>query len=370
MRVKYITKFLLPAVFLLLGELAAAQTIGVWPGDANNDGVVNNIDLLYVGKAFNTQGNVRTGATPQWLEQTVTAWSSVLPDSTNYAYSDCDGNGFIDTSDADVIRLNYGQAHAVPTDSFISGDSTNPALYLAYSPATGQPGQPFEILITLGDPNARIDSFFGIAFTLNYDTTLIEARTPIHAEFNSRWAADPNNGDPLFIVKDRRDDGKLDIAISLKGMSGGLSTPNAAGYGNIASLSFIIEDNLIGKTAINHDFMFSFDRVRMVDRQLSQYPVYAKTDTFTVLATGIQPRQQEPRIDVYPNPAEDHITIHAPGLSIQEAVLYDMLGKVIKVIPGTPNDMLLEVNNLSKGLYILQIKTDKGTVTKKISVKN
>jgi hypothetical protein len=174
----------------------------------------------------------------------------------------------------------------------------------------------------------------------------------------------------LFLFKDRPDDGKLDIAISFKGQVGGIQTANAAGYGNIVSVSFIIEDNLIGKTAMNHDFLFSFERVRLIDRNMTTYPVYAKTDTFTVIATGIQQKQHELDVKVYPNPAEDHFTINAPGVTIQQAVMYDMLGKAVKVIDAGNNETVISVNDMAKGLYILQIKTDKGTVIRKISVNN
>ncbi len=51
-------------LFLLLsGTLAQAQ---IWPGDMNNNGVVNCVDLLYWSVANGRTGSPRTNSGTQW----------------------------------------------------------------------------------------------------------------------------------------------------------------------------------------------------------------------------------------------------------------------------------------------------------------
>lgn len=69
-------------------------------------------------------------------------------------------------------------------------------------------------------------------------------------------------------------------------------------------------------------------------------------------------------IAIYPNPASRVLKIdNQPGLIIKEAKLLDMLGRDTGTVFSN-NEMNIE--NLAKGMYILQLETEKGTMTKKI----
>ncbi len=69
-------------------------------------------------------------------------------------------------------------------------------------------------------------------------------------------------------------------------------------------------------------------------------------------------------ISVYPNPANDVINIKAPSsIQIQNAVIYDVLGKAtnVQVFNGQIN-----VGELARGVYILNLNTSAGTLTQKV----
>ncbi len=67
---------------------------------------------------------------------------------------------------------------------------------------------------------------------------------------------------------------------------------------------------------------------------------------------------------VYPNPASKVIKIDNPqGLQIKGASLFDMLGRNTGT---TLENGEMNIENLAKGMYILQLETEKGTMTKKI----
>lgn len=88
--------------------------INVWPGDADNDGVVGIKDIsklgLYLGygsKKTNFRSFKRQNATTYWIGQSCLAW-----DSSEVTFADCDGDGEITLNDMLVIPLNFGKQHS------------------------------------------------------------------------------------------------------------------------------------------------------------------------------------------------------------------------------------------------------------------
>src|SRR4026209_2622117 len=78
-------------LFLFAAFQANAQ-ITVWPGDANNDGLVNNLDILNLGLGFGKQGNPRDSVSSIWKQEQVQPWTDVLPTGLNLGFTDCIGN--------------------------------------------------------------------------------------------------------------------------------------------------------------------------------------------------------------------------------------------------------------------------------------
>ena len=88
--------------------------VNVWPGDANNDGIVNINDVsvvgLYLGygaKKSNFRSFKRLEASTKWFPQSCLAW-----DSLAITYADCDGDGEITINDMLVIPLNFGKTQS------------------------------------------------------------------------------------------------------------------------------------------------------------------------------------------------------------------------------------------------------------------
>ncbi len=70
------------------------------------------------------------------------------------------------------------------------------------------------------------------------------------------------------------------------------------------------------------------------------------------------------QISIYPNPSAGIITINTPtGTEIESTTLYDLLGKVIS---NNSNNNQINLTNLPSGVYILNITTDKGSISKKV----
>jgi hypothetical protein len=70
------------------------------------------------------------------------------------------------------------------------------------------------------------------------------------------------------------------------------------------------------------------------------------------------------QLSVYPNPTNDIVTIKMPpNVELVSMKLFDVLGNLVL---KNPNLTQLDVSNLSSGLYLLDIITTAGTISKKI----
>lgn len=77
---------------------------------------------------------------------------------------------------------------------------------------------------------------------------------------------------------------------------------------------------------------------------------------------------EETHIALYPNPAKDVVTILAED-KLQSVTVVNLLGQIIEQhhVFGA-NQLILETKGFHSGFYLLQISTEKGTVTKQIIV--
>ncbi len=73
------------------------------------------------------------------------------------------------------------------------------------------------------------------------------------------------------------------------------------------------------------------------------------------------------KVKIYPNPAQKFFYIKTP-VPIVSAALYDLSGKQININYHSDNQMV-ELKNISQGMYILQLETQKSIVSKRIVVK-
>jgi len=93
-------------------SIAVESGIPVWPGDTNNDGIVDERDVLSVGIYWRITGPPRTCHSPQretsWRVHSAMDWT---PEAA--IYTDANGDGIIDGQDIQVIILNWHKTHHV-----------------------------------------------------------------------------------------------------------------------------------------------------------------------------------------------------------------------------------------------------------------
>ena len=75
------------------------------------------------------------------------------------------------------------------------------------------------------------------------------------------------------------------------------------------------------------------------------------------------PSQENQIVILYPNPADDYITIEA----LQDAVIEitNIQGQLIKNFATTGNKTNIDVSAFPSGVYVVEVKTEKGVEVKK-----
>ncbi len=333
----------------------------VWPGDANSDGIANNQDILAIGIAYGFTGVSRPNATTNWIGQPCPDWVDTFSNGVNFKHADCNGEGLVDSSDVSIISLNYGLTHA-KTGS--PQRAVNPDLFLVFSQDTFQTGDTVSGEIHLASQAAPVNNVYGIAFSLTYDQNIIDSNG-INIDFINSWFTSQTNR--VGLAKDLYSASRTDIGLSRTNHS------NASGFGAIANVSFVIQDNIDGKDYFVLPLEIQFEDVVAIDKDEAAVNITANGDTLYVEGetVGINPIHQNYNVQIFPNPAADEINVMA-DVAIVECRILDLMGReVASEIPSLQGmeSLTLDVSALETGSYFIHLKTtDHYSICRKIVV--
>jgi len=354
-------------MILVFGQSLGAQ-ITVYPGDANDNGIVNNIDVLYVGYSFGTTGPSRVFTDSEFEPQEApAAWSNIFPDGTSYAHADANGDGLVGTQDLLAVYKNYGEAHPpVIPDDFPEPPEGAARLYMEEDsqPFPLTPGSEFSIPLYLNDPDHPLD-VNGLAFSFEYDAEVIK-------EVRLEWLPGWFNSDSSWYglqVPFPGSSSQLDIVATRFG------NDPVRGGGILGRLHIIIEDDLIELLPAPTDsikVLIGVKFIRGVGKDFDPIPLEGDEHYFTVYHPDARPNKlKNPKnniFNVYPNPVRHQLNIEARK-NIHSAVISDLLGRILlRETQIASTKFQLPVNDLPPGLYLLRVQTGEGIGTRVVLV--
>lgn len=87
--------------------------------------------------------------------------------------------------------------------------------------------------------------------------------------------------------------------------------------------------------------------------------------TFCIPYTGIadEPQAKISEFEIFPNPANTSLTIESQQKSVIE--IFNIEGQIIKAFNNADKETIIDISNLSSGVYIIKAKTDRGVAIKK-----
>ncbi len=329
----------------------------VWPGDANYDLVVDNLDILNIGVAYNYTGYARPSASLNFVAQPCQHWNYQFINSVNLKHADCDGDSNVTVSDTNAVALNYGLTHPLKRTPPLPEPLTGYNLYFEFAADSLTPGMPVTVPVKFGTSDTPIQGVYGIAFTINYDSTLIQPGS-MSLVLDSSWiiAGLPQY---LTISRDFSSEGKIDFALCRT------DHQDVSGFGTIATLNFIVAGD-------SGNLEMSFSRIKSIMNDETDVPVSSESATITVIDvnTGIENIASHEMLLV-PNPTQGDFSIHIPDFIVGETTwltISDIQGRKVysEVLSG---DLVkIENQNLNSGMYFVTVTTGESRFTQKLVI--
>ncbi|MCB0643780.1 MAG: T9SS type A sorting domain-containing protein [Phaeodactylibacter sp.] len=366
------SKPFLSFLFLTL-LLQAPLSAQIWPGDINDNGIVNTVDILFLGHAFGYSGPAREtyNQTIAWAENPAPQpWDLNFPGGLNFAFADCDGNGMIDMDDFWAIHTNYGHTHGnLTADPASNGQlGTAPPLFLIPLHSNLVEGAPAFFDVQLGTPDQEIEDFYGIAFSITYDPD-VWFEDALFGFIGDGWIFDNSQGDEILqYVEAFPEEGRIDVAISrLNGL------PADDGSGTIGSFFIVIEDLVVGLNEDQVETSIALENVVLLDDNMTAKPVYADSLTVTIedndsINSTTNPLGQHLRIQ--PNPCQEALWIYADQFELETLTLVDVTGRAVYQAQPEQSQYQIPTAHLPKGFYLLEIGTSEGRLTQQVIIQH
>ncbi len=326
----------------------------VWPGDTNNDGVANNLDVFPLGLGYTANGDARINPSTAWVPQFAPLWAGSTPgNDVNFRHADTNGDGTINASDTTALSFNWGQT----ADQF--GEPEDPASFLTGAPIyvqadTLQAGVQVRLPIMLG-AGEPVEQAYGLAFTLRYDPETVELGS-IHLEANGWLLGEPD--EHLLMYHDYPADGRVEVGMVR------IDGQGVSGEGQIAELIIIMEDVIL-RNLIDVETYFKIEDVALINPGEVEIPTSPRETT--VLVEGVTNTDElldNSAIQIAPNPTVGLVQIRAQDLELQQLELLNARGRTL-LLDENP-DPIIDLTNYPAGIYYLRISTDQGMLYEKV----
>jgi Bacterial Ig domain/Secretion system C-terminal sorting domain/Dockerin type I domain len=333
----------------------------VWSGDLNNDGIVNNKDLLPLGYHLGLTGPERPAAAMEWFGQQAADWDNPFSaGNVDLKYSDTDGNGVINSTDIAPIEAFYGQTHNL-TPNIPPTSKGLPFVFKLLTPNPGV-GDRVEIEVSLGTDRSPVTNVYGFtleatlspsikdsAFQMEYypNSWLVQnspyltlSKTPRARRLESAFTR--TNG---RAVSGRGRLGKMDFIV-IEIIDGG--RPGEATYATVT-----IENSAIlwgdGHTTIGEPITLE------IPLRIGRAPV-GNVDSRQLL--------------LYPSPTSDFLQVQLNGGELIEQLnIVNTSGQTVyQSGPVQWEYTDLSVGHLPAGVYFVAVRTASGQVVKQFQV--
>lgn len=348
-----------------------------WPGDNNRNGVVDGDDIFPIGIYYGHSGTPRTGATTNWTGQTAQDWPGglfvdymYLQDFMSLKFADANGDGVIDSLDADVVMANCGMTHGNSNarSENLFADSNDPTLSFQNTQTWAVNNVWIDVPIDLSKMNDTVRNAYGLNVTIDIDDTYLDS---VYVTFQT-WMG--NSADLISMFKYLP--AKHQLIISQVRKDG----TKISGYGNVAIIhlrfnnapiwgSFNMNFNPSSKLITNGMYVGQNNLQKVL-------PLYLGSICHLDLNPEGLGKDLSNTINlrIFPNPVQNQITYLYDNAQVYYFEVVDLLGRTVMHISKpyyNPLSMMpiavneFDVSQLMAGTYLLKAVSDKGVSTMK-----
>lgn len=306
----------------------------IWPGDADNNAIANNNDLLPIGLYYGQTGIPRSSISNVWQADSIADWGITQNNGIDIKHADCNGDGTIDANDTLAIDLNFNSTHGIPVINNTSGERAASDLYFITAGTSFNPGDWVNAELWLGSSTSPINNLYGIAFNIHYDVSLVQPGTE-SLSYSSSWLGTPGT-DVLKIAK-------VDaLAYTAYGALTRTDHTDVSGYGKIADFKFQIKTSLTSAVTM--------------PLWISNYKANNAAGIEQTFTTSLNEINKATGINVYPNPFSSQTSISFNEEQNHSIIkITDVLGKEVRIIDFSGKHLSIEKGEMKNGIYFLQI---------------
>jgi hypothetical protein len=349
----------------LLNSTSKVQCIGqglVWPGDANSDGVANVVDILFLGLAWNKTGPARATQSIQWQGWPALDWNSDFFNGANKKHADCNGNGHVGFADLLAILVNYGLTHNKGDDN--NGSETDPPFLLQILNDSVSTGDTVHAEILLGSKDIPVKDLHGLAFSIEYNSALVDSASFRFIPANSWLGTD--SVDLATIQKDLPANGLFHAAMTRTDQT------DVSGYGLVGKVTFVTIDDIAGKNFSAEKLMLKLSKMDAINVNQEEVDFFACSDSVVVVqkesSTAIEPDELLTGVQVYPNPAQDQLFIRSQTVLTETISLMDLQGRILRQESLHARDAEISLAPLPQGVYLLRGESKEGIWMEKVII--
>lgn len=325
----------------------------VWAGDANHDGTVNHRDLLPIALKMGKTGSRRQGFTV-WQGQQSSDWGENFDQKFDLKHADCNGDARLDSSDLNVVRDFFGfrkPAFLPPADEFSSGTEIFLQVYGSAKPENVKAGQLASLFPTL----ANLPDIRAVAFEIEFDTNYWRLYPPATPP-----AVSLKHDSTQISMFGKKADGSFEAQVRAK--------PSVFfNFKNLILLAKNISPDLPKLTFVK---LKNLEAYRF-DGSKIEIGSWARQFCFgggCAVPTADFDIFEE--VKIFPNPADEQITVLAGGRAIEQIRLFDATGRLLRldVFSEKLEQQRLDFSGLPDGFYFLKIGAGGREFLKKVVV--
>lgn len=334
----------------------------VWPGDTDQNGIVDLADILAIARYIGEKGAPRLHG-DIWKEQGSYPWNNY--EGHDLQHADADGDGLISLQDLEVIKNYFGQTHGLYADPMTWMDVP---VVVVQSRDDLAPGEDITFEFTIGDENHKLFNVTGFSTDVKIEGSELSPADVEVVRDETNWL---KAHQPTMSLKTSSEGYGQVAAGEYRARSVGVK-----GYGTALKLRIIVEDEVEGFRSMRAK---SKNVLKFIFRNIK---VHTQNGTIALpdqeIEIPIRPADppsdrvlEEPR--VFPNPAHDEVSLHWPQtdqtVSLQ---IQDLNGKQYQSFSWESNaqNARIPIDQLAPGMYILRWKTAEKSWNQKLTILN
>jgi hypothetical protein len=156
--------------------------------------------------------------------------------------------------------------------------------------------------------------------------------------------------------------GKIEVAVARR------DRLNNSGFGEIGKFNFTIRDDIL-RSSTTRTMDIDITNIRLIDNANTEIGTNPQVGTVTVTLLSSTEAIDNYSVELFPNPTKDQFNVRVQNASLETVTVYNVNGQLVNLTENINSNLLtLPVNEFAPGIYMVQIKTDKGVENRKLVI--